>query len=977
MARPVQADDNKAMTRIIFTIRYHSQLKRTRPDLIGDLEAAVSGSLRGSGAVTAVSAGRIEGRFATGALASWLDALTALRSIAAALAAAEAELFGRAVLVIGGDGEDSAAQLRRLSVAESATGIWCDAAAAAALAPYARLEPAADAPPWSRLLEFTLGTSVSGDYWLRPALIAELGARLPRRWNEAPGVLALVGPDHYGKRPALRSALSGGVPDWPVYTVRFGVGGVGLACLLDGLTEGLLKRLAGSDIWRSAAAVWPRLERTAGADRLRAPAAPALRQEAASLLAAFASAWNGLSRAAGRPALYALENYHLADAETARLAVDVFAPAAAAGATVLLTADEPTALRPWRDSAVCLLRVEAPGRDEVAAWLKSVRGPAGDRPVAPEYLSRLTAIAGRDGLAAAFRSAIGWKADPDPAMAHPRLSRDLLEFAAAAFFLRRFFPAGALVGEFLAEGKPRASIDFAFAALADCGLIAGPEDPETTLPEFREFAERGLGEATAAVTAMVRRRLLSAVADRRLRPSFGFLEAYGAVEGDCGDDIILDAIENEAADGNWDLLARAAASRGFEGIVGAERAPSLRALVRGRAVLAGPAGAPVAVAPLRPAPPEAGAAYPAPRYRAALLLDQAAGALGSGDVAGAAGPIKQAMLLLQDKPGSRGLARAYRLLAQVELGGAKIGEAIDYFGFAAETAAAAGDAREAVLADAGAALAQFCFGDLSRAERLAKSAAEAAAGAYAADWEPWCRFFAARLRFEAGAYREAAGAFDALGASFGPAAPEVAAAAAAWSFRCSAYGQFGDWRSVRNVAADDEYALFGVEARYFAGDFAAAQADAEALLARRRPALFLSPEIPDWSGVFDAMENRVFGGRGDGRDAARNQARAIRALCLAERGQAEAALAEIRNVVKDESASEYDPADAAFHHTYSRLLAVAGASAVDVGTALGIAFKRLQRRASRIDDAGVKRGFLTAQRWHAALYADAKAHYLI
>jgi hypothetical protein len=56
---------------------------------------------------------------------------------------------------------------------------------------------------------------------------------------------------------------------------------------------------------------------------------------------------------------------------------------------------------------------------------------------------------------------------------------------------------------------------------------------------------------------------------------------------------------------------------------------------------------------------------------------------------------------------------------------------------------------------------------------------------------------------------------------------------------------------------------------------------------------------------------------------------------------------------------------------------VEGVEPIDWHTVLSIAFKRLQRRASRIDDAGLKRAFLSGNRWNRMLFAEAKAINLI
>jgi hypothetical protein len=52
-------------------------------------------------------------------------------------------------------------------------------------------------------------------------------------------------------------------------------------------------------------------------------------------------------------------------------------------------------------------------------------------------------------------------------------------------------------------------------------------------------------------------------------------------------------------------------------------------------------------------------------------------------------------------------------------------------------------------------------------------------------------------------------------------------------------------------------------------------------------------------------------------------------------------------------------------------------SEVDRNTAISMAFKRLQRRAGRIDDVKIRQSYLTNQHWNNALFLTAKEYKLI
>jgi hypothetical protein len=80
---------------------------------------------------------------------------------------------------------------------------------------------------------------------------------------------------------------------------------------------------------------------------------------------------------------------------------------------------------------------------------------------------------------------------------------------------------------------------------------------------------------------------------------------------------------------------------------------------------------------------------------------------------------------------------------------------------------------------------------------------------------------------------------------------------------------------------------------------------------------------------------------------------------------------------QDERFSDMDPNDAFYYYAYYLVLGESGAAEVDMNTAVSMAFKRLQRRASRIDDIEINKAFLNRQYWNRALSLAAKEHKLI
>jgi hypothetical protein len=249
------------------------------------------------------------------------------------------------------------------------------------------------------------------------------------------------------------------------------------------------------------------------------------------------------------------------------------------------------------------------------------------------------------------------------------------------------------------------------------------------------MAEARLGEKAERVRSFARRRLLAVVATGRARPSFGLLSALSALGGECDDSLALDAVEAEAGDGTIAGLDRIFASSRMKTVLG-KRAASLAYIARAKCVLRRADESSARQNFATPAP----AWYPSPRYQGAALTDLASFFLGVSDVPNAESRAKEAILLLQGRSDSHGLARAYRLLGLVELAKERVSEAIDYFSFAQESSENTAEHEEAALDAAYSASAEFIWGNTAKAERLALAAETLSAKAYRTVGA-WARFF--------------------------------------------------------------------------------------------------------------------------------------------------------------------------------------------------------------------------------------------
>jgi hypothetical protein len=81
--------------------------------------------------------------------------------------------------------------------------------------------------------------------------------------------------------------------------------------------------------------------------------------------------------------------------------------------------------------------------------------------------------------------------------------------------------------------------------------------------------------------------------------------------------------------------------------------------------------------------------------------------------------------------------------------------------------------------------------------------------------------------------------------------------------------------------------------------------------------------------------------------------------------------------MRDERFGDYDPASPFYFFANYRVLNETNSPEVDKNTAISMAFKRLQRRASRVDGVEDRRSFLSEQYWNKILFNTAKDYKLI
>ena len=114
------------MVELIFSLRFQSQLRRTRPKLLLSLEKSIIEAIGSYGGTVKIEQKLIFASFNRKTIGFWLDILCLLETIKNALEKAASELFGHAC-IIGEDVNDLDIPLLLKSLPSNlwGTGIWC------------------------------------------------------------------------------------------------------------------------------------------------------------------------------------------------------------------------------------------------------------------------------------------------------------------------------------------------------------------------------------------------------------------------------------------------------------------------------------------------------------------------------------------------------------------------------------------------------------------------------------------------------------------------------------------------------------------------------------------------------------------------------------------------------------------------------------------------------------------------------------
>jgi tetratricopeptide (TPR) repeat protein len=339
---------------------------------------------------------------------------------------------------------------------------------------------------------------------------------------------------------------------------------------------------------------------------------------------------------------------------------------------------------------------------------------------------------------------------------------------------------------------------------------------------------------------------------------------------------------------------------------------------------------------------------------------------------------------------------------------------MDYFSFSIESGEKEGLPPELVLNLYFASDIQFIYGNLSNALRLIDRAIETSRGSGRTGTMERALFQKGRFLFEIGCYTEALDIFANLQKNGGKTYQDEGAAARykgaivdAWVFRCKTFLALIEQEttpafsklstlSIPGIEADNakstsadtgaffnkDLVLFQLENRCLAGDFAGALEIAGQFLDREDSGgHFLYLEQPDWTSGFTTGEILLEKGLPFWKKQVAFWQQFARLMNGIVNGDAwQGAWEEtIRPAMKEMLPVEplSTPVCVMYHYLYFYSMHQASGDDVEKNTALSLAFKQLQIRASRIDDLEIKRVYNSKQFWNARLFTLARENRLI
>ena len=906
---------------MLFYLKYKAQLRRTRPDIVRQIDETLIRAITDAGGNTSFQRSIICAVFNEETIGFWLDIYILIENLKKSMEAST-EFFGYS-LVISTEFPNNSDLLCRF-LANNGGGVFMDIKAAKKFLSYAFIQKP---ERWQkRKKNWKYG---SGGYFkIKELKLFNQPAKNDKIiQDDIVGILEkergknilISGLEYSQIRSGINIYCNKLNRNFPALTICFG--SMGLGALVDAWSPNI-RSLSGSHS-EEIDSLWELLFR----DRVRDEVSQYIKKSARRFLSLLMEHYIGAARKKKCTPVLLLENIHLARKMTAELLLDLLAE---------INNGE-------RLGIVILGTAEGEILQDKERW--------------QSIFDDVKKIDGED----------------EKALNIPKLPDDLWEIIYAISLLGRFFSPELFQRLFEEDDRNPVMIARAFSMLQALGVIDNPREPRLICRFFEERALELPGERKARIKAFVCGRLLSWAAGRNINPCFRLLTIIADLGGvrHIDDVLLLKSISSDIVNETVPELELAIKNGQLESFVSFEKAGALKYIFQTSRALY--SGNEKNIDNIFQRPESESCSESFPVLNAQIVVNQCGYYLVKRDKNAASEKAKEAILLGQ-KINAYCLPQAYRLFALVSLSKQQTAETIEYLNFALANAEKTGNYHEMGVCAYYAAASQFLYGDLYSARSLAQKSIKQSLTAGCADWADRSRFLEGRLDFELGLYSQAHDIFEAMYKEpFGSITEEKKDLFAAWSYRCKIY--FKDTAVYKPEGSNNDMDLFEIEGAYLAGDYQKTVDLASSLKDTVSKDHFLFTERAAWQSGYDQCEYLFFP-RGEIQNRMICLFRSM-ALSRMSSGGGQEAMQDMQKLLREETPSEIDPSSAFSFYAKYRILEQTDASMVDMSTAVSMAFKRLQRRASRIEDIETRRQYLNGPRWNRELCLAAKDFKLI
>jgi hypothetical protein len=557
----------------------------------------------------------------------------------------------------------------------------------------------------------------------------------------------------------------------------------------------------------------------------------------------------------------------------------------------------------------------------------------------------------------------------------PRLSTELWEMVYAVSLLGKYFSPELFQRLFEEEEINPIMINRAFLILYNLGIIDNIREPVILNRLLEEHSCKALGERAVIIKELVCDRLLNWAKRQNLNPCFRLLLIIAGLENVKKIDelLLLKSFSSDIINNTISRIDLSMKNGQLEELV-PEKAHAMRYIYN--TSLALHSQKEEEIEKIFSASPveninEIFDFYPV--LKTQILVNYGAWYLANQNKKEAAAKVKESIIIGQSN-NAYCLPQAYRIFALVCLSKQQPVEAIEYLDFALSNAEKSGNYNELAISTYYSAAAKFLYGDIFNAAKLAKKSTENSLLSGRCEWADRSRFLEGRIEFDLGHYKNAIDIFISLKTEpYGNKTEEKEKMLSAWIYRCNIY--LNKKAYIKPISSCFDTDLFEIEEIYFSGDYEKVFELTSSLENPFAKENYLYSEQAEWSSGFAQCEHLYY----TNGEIQTRMIRVFRSLAMSKISseKIEEAKQDIQKILRDEKLCEIDPWDAFYFYAKYLILEQEGADAVDMSTAVSMAFKRLQRRAGRIEDIETSRQYLNGPKWNSELSKVAREYKLI